>query len=900
MANSIQYSRLIKQSKEEIAQLQQWAAELNAIPKPTAGQIRARDDFFQKITALQQELQQYQQGYDQALKDELEYQKKADEKAAADKKAADEKAAATAVDEKKAAGEKVKSQTQPTAAETASADPNAKVQTPNDKPNTQQPKSQVSGTESSKSVSEDQTTPSAQSTVTKTNTDVVKAGSAKTTAAPRPNALSGLATYNYIVELQATDKQGLIRLQQEETYIPSDWVTLISTAGGLGGAGLLRNTKDKTTKWFTKEYYLDDLEFTSIVGINSNARASADTQVTFTITEPYGINLIQELWEFNTTSLKQENWTETCYMLKITFKGFTDQGELKDLGFTKYIPLRIMNIDIKLTSSGSVYTVNAVPFNGQGNDKRYGVLSKGIQCEGKTIYDILLGVDGAIDLEVAPDDYYKVTGVNPLTLIPNPPNLKLALNKEAMEEAEKNKSGPTTRAYPTEYDFDFINDLGLAIGNAIISKPEEIDTKDTSMNLPKDKQEAQIIKNLSSYQLLGQRNSSDIKININNQKVNFNAGQITEILSQLIINSSYVTDQIREFRKNYQEAIKEQNPEARKNKLDLLRKPFNWFRIVPKIYNTGKYDQSSNLDQKRIVYQIVGYEIQNPKGVGGQTVPAAKQSEIEKEIVKEYYYFFTGKNTEIINLDISLNTSYFSYRPRNPEIYAQATGKKPTEPNQNSAGTNVNTNETVTVKDPLNAAKTTVPTAKTERTSSGMGTTTADRNVAGQVASALYSNVDQLSVSLEIVGDPDLIKQDGVFKTAVEDGDEVPISFDNRERYVKLELRNPRDIDDATGTIDKTGSADQNVVFSGLYKILEINSKFSQGKFTQVLKLIRSVSDPEDQPTEISKKQDEAQKSGAFEPPILNIYDTPPNIKDIKPAISTDVLFGKFPPPPSL
>jgi hypothetical protein len=67
-----------------------------------------------------------------------------------------------------------------------------------------------------------------------------------------------------------------------------------------------------------------------------------------------------------------------------------------------------------------------------------------------------------------------------------------------------------------------------------------------------------------------------------------------------------------------------------------------------------------------------------------------------------------------------------------------------------------------------------------------------------------------------------------------------------------------------------------------------------------VLKLIRSVSDPEDQPTEISKKQDEAQKSGAFEPPILNIYDTPPNIKDIKPAISTDVLFGKFPPPPSL
>jgi hypothetical protein len=788
--------------------------------------------------------------------------------------------------------------TQPTAAETAISDNKAKVQSPNDKPKPQQNKSQVAGTDTSKTVSEDRSTPSVQETVEKSDSGVEKSGSSKNTKKIRPNALSSLASYNYIIELQATDFTGFSRLQQQETYIPDDWVTIISTAGGLNGARVLRDPKaDK--KWFTKEYYLDDLEFESIVGINSIARATADVKVSFTITEPYGINLVQELWEFNTESLKQQNWTETCYMLKINFKGYQDDGSLTTLEFTKYIPIRIVNLEIKLTSSGSVYTVNAVPFNSQGTDKRYGVLSKGIQCEGKTIYDVLLGVDGAIDLEVSPENYYRVTQVKPLTLIENPPNLKWALNKEARIEADKNKATAKTSVFPTEYDFDFINDLGFAIGESALIRPEENDVKDTSMNLPKNSQEAQMLKNLASYQLLGKRSESGIKINIDNQKVNFNAGPITEILSQLIINSSYVTDQIREFRKNYQDAMEETNPEARKNKLELLRKPFNWFRIVPKIYPIGKYDQSSNLDQKRIVFQIVGYEIQNPKGVGGQLVPAAKQSDIEKLVVKEYYYFFTGKNTEIINMDISLNTSYFTYRPRNSQINAQATGKKPTESIQNNTGTNINTNETVAVKDPLNAAKTTVPTAKTERASSGMGTATADRNVAGEVASALYSNVDQLSVNLEIVGDPDLIKQDGVFRTAVTDDETIPITFDNQERYVQLVFANPKDIDDETGTIEKIGEEQRNVGFSGLYRILQIKSRFSQGKFVQVLDLLRAVSDPTDQPTEVANKQDEAQSSGAFEPPIINVYDTPSSIKDIKPVISTDVLFGKFPPPPT-
>ena len=744
-----------------------------------------------------------------------------------------------------------------------------------------------------KSVSEDQSAPSASS-VAINRTNQQSAGSAAVSKV-RPNALSNLASYNYIIELQATDMRGLTNLQQTEEYHDKDWVTLISSSGGVGGAGILRNTGGSDPRqWFKKEYYLDDLEFISIVGVNSNARASADTEVIFNITEPYGINFVQELWEFNTESLKQPNWTETCYLIRITFKGYTDQGQLQNLNIVKYIPLKIINMEIKLTGSGSVYSLKAVPFNQQGNDKRYGVLQKGIQCEGKTLYDIILGINGDIDLS----EQDNRVSLNPLTLIENPANLKYALNKEARGEAQDSKTSKSVPAYPTEYDFDFINDLGDAIGNALVSKSDEINTKDTSMNLPKDEQEAQVLKNLTSYKLLGQRNSSDIKINIENQKVNFNAGQIVEILTQLIVNSTYITNQVKEFRENYQAALAETNAETRKAKFSLLKKPFNWFRIVPKIYNTGKYDQSGNQDQKRVVFLITRYEIQNPKGVGGQLVPSDKTVEIDKEVVKEYFYFFTGNNTEIINMDISLNTSYFNYRPRNANIYSQATGVKPQATNQTAAGTHINPSVTQVVKDPLNAATTTVAAPKNERPSIGMGTTTVDRNVAGQVTSALYSNVDQLSVNMEIMGDPDLIKQDGVFKTAVDDGDEVPVSFDNRERYVRMFFANPIDIDDQTGTLDRVGAQGQNAVFNGLYKILEIRSNFKQGSFTQQLHLLRSVSDPADQTAEIAKVQDAAAQSGLFDPPVLpSIYDLP-DIKNIKPVVGVGNLFGNFPPPP--
>jgi len=87
------------------------------------------------------------------------------------------------------------------------------------------------------------------------------------------------------------------------------------------------------------------------------------------------------------------------------------------------------------------------------------------------------------------------------------------------------------------------------------------------------------------------------------------------------------------------------------------------------------------------------------------------------------------------------------------------------------------------------------------------------------------------------MGDPDLIKQDGIFYIdKIEDDSDVPIVFNAKERYVSLTFKSPRDINDETGIIQEN----QDVIFNGYYTLISINSHFKEGKFTQNLKMIKA------------------------------------------------------------
>ena len=637
----------------------------------------------------------------------------------------------------------------------------------------------------------------------------------------RPNALSDLASYNYILEFKATDIQGLKNLQTSQRYRPEDWVTLISSTGGLSGVKSLRDSSDNTV-YFDKEYYIDNFELESIVGVNADATSGPDCMIKFTVSEPYGINFIQDLWDFNTYGLQNRNYLETCYMMVVSWKGFDDQGKLSKLDIVKYIPMRLAKIDIKLTSAGAEYSVEAIPFNHLTNQKKYGLLTSSAELEGTLISELILGKGKS---QTATGDQK---------------NLRYILNEEPKKVAEKTASEPGI-FNPTIYEFEFETVGNVNIGTSALAAAADIDVKDTSMDFKDVSQDdQQLLQSMKSYQLLSR---STPKIAREKTIVKFNKGsQITEILNQLIVNSTYITNQVKKYREDVKNALAVKDPKEREQAIKSLERSLNWFRIIPKVEVTGVYSKVDNVEQKKITYYIRPFEIQDTRGIAGSVIGAADPS---KFVVKEYFYFFTGKNTEIINVDLSFNSSMYTFRTSNTTVSQLGSNSKAVEDRTKNGAVNNPINSTDQAQDPINAGK--MSHSVPFQGAKNVGVATVDRNSGNEVANTLYSNIDLIQMDLEIMGDPDLIKQDSIMYSVYTgtNASDIPIPFDKGERYIRVLFVSPKDIDESTGMI--IGLKNSDTLFNGIYALIGITSFFKQGKFTQILKLRKVISIPQKQ-----------------------------------------------------
>ena len=121
---------------------------------------------------------------------------------------------------------------------------------------------------------------------------------------------------------------------------------------------------------------------------------------------------------------------------------------------------------------------------------------------------------------------------------------------------------------------------------------------------------------------------------------------------------------------------------------------------------------------------------------------------------------------------------------------------------------------------------------------------------------SLYTTAgaDMLQAALKIIGDPMYIKQDDVFyppdifgstmgPTNTPSGDPRLIAngslrMDTREVYIQVNYKTPSDIDESTGLMKYDNNYLQSL-FSGMYRVLTVDSSFSGGQFVQSLQTVR-------------------------------------------------------------
>jgi hypothetical protein len=314
------------------------------------------------------------------------------------------------------------------------------------------------------------------------------------------------------------------------------------------------------------------------------------------------------------------------------------------------------------------------------------------------------------------------------------------------------------------------------------------------------------------------------------QNMSFEAGTaITEVLGMVIRHSEFITEQIKD----------DENKEGTPSNGTV-----NWFKIIPGvIYND--YIKSSNRFAKKYIYHVIPYVIYNtrnrsfPIQVGGG------------EAIKEYNYIFTGKNKDVINIDLMFDMTYFTSLTTNQVNVGVASGTKapartedPATPGASAAQMAYDAASKAAAGEDLGFAGPTMPLVDAAGLIASVGSNSKS-DKARQLQSSLPTagnGADLLNLKLKIVGDPDLIKQDDVTfwniqpgQTETETGSKV---FDNEQRFVAVNFKSASDYNSVGMAIPGTDPYSVGV-FSGKYTINLIRSEFSGGKFTQELELIR-------------------------------------------------------------
>jgi hypothetical protein len=237
--------------------------------------------------------------------------------------------------------------------------------------------------------------------------------------------------------------------------------------------------------------------------------------------------------------------------------------------------------------------------------------------------------------------------------------------------------------------------------------------------------------------------------------------------------------------------------------------------------------------------------------------------------IKYYNYLYTGQNTDIIDLKIDFNTTYYT------AILAHTNAKAATDSSpdtdvaiqryEGSSAISLNPAIFTKIFPALAAIPNSTPlqyrfVADDVNLKSGMNI--ADREAALRVADMFKSiytaqNQEMLQLDLTIVGDPTLIKQDDWLYVVDPEGNSAyndwstsssgfvsshgHLPFDRSEQVVNVRINSPvdMDIDIYNEGVAYPQPRYSQSLFSGQYRILNISNKFSGGKFEQVLHMVR-------------------------------------------------------------
>lgn len=480
-------------------------------------------------------------------------------------------------------------------------------------------------------------------------------------------------------------------------------IFLVAQSAGMG-------SPDNRAPGFEVDYYIDNLSFKSYVSSVETGGPVAATDISFTIVEPYGFSFITRLRNAQAEVNKNmgnpptENPTRQFYILGTRFFGW-DQAGNQLMGdeifdgqpldpnangtgalFESYFDIVIREVKFKLDGRATTYAVKgaSTAISNTVNITK-GMIPDSKTAQGRTVREMLVGPEGLIT----------------------------KLNND------QQKLVPKSAEYPITYKIKWLGNDAEAIA---------ISSVVTENYLQKSNHPA------SNARTTTQSNDStavNSAPNKNATTMTIPAVPITQGIEQIIVRSKYLNDALTKNYKDDAEIDPDTNePDSTKGS----NKKMTWFNISPEISNI-KWDKKRNDWVYDITYVIQPYltPVVNNPYVANTTSYYGPH--------KRYDYWYTGKNTEILAYEQTLDNAYFNVLLSDPgESDGNETGNDSKNPGQ-AAPNAIN-----------------MQTGGDKNTSSGTSALAAINSF----RTSIYDPRNFATAKIQILGDPDYLMSDTV------------------------------------------------------------------------------------------------------------------------------------------
>jgi len=652
---------------------------------------------------------------------------------------------------------------------------------------------------------------------------------------PLHNPLHTYASYDYVLSFACLSVNEVSN--PDKTYMKGAPLTLICKSGNADPSNRINTAYGKF------DFFFQNLVFDVATQIDINM--TGNYKIDFNIIEPYSMGMFFEALEAAAERLGYATWRSAVWLIAIEFRGNTETGSMVPVPNTKrYIPLEIRDIQMHVDDRGCRYDISGIPSNMLALADNAAMFNTDISADGATVAEALQS--GELSLQVALNKFEKEKVAKGIQEKANQYLIYFPIDPSSYPEAgavtavesvisaviDPGTAGGTSDAIKTKFQLEtsnITNDLAQQLGNL-----NDIGIAELG-NDPTREGDSPAVKDSLTYDrdsgtffggALGTRDPS---------LGNFKFDQKTTIqnaINQVIIQSNYV-----------------------KTKLDPSALDENgyrdWWSIRTQVYPLSSTKDSVTGDIPRLyVYKVVPYKAHASRlKAQSQAIPGIKL--LSQQAVKQYNYIYTGKNDDILAINIDVNRSFFNIMPAdgNTENADSKTNERQGSGSEGGStkpitiglgGSTTNTKGTPSFVNFVGSL------FKSDGHGGG-GTERPATRAARAFMDAIASDKDVYNITMTIMGDPYYIAHSGTGNyTAsatqfINLNSDYTMAYENGEVDIVINFRTPIDLNQGTGLYSFSGGTKSSpmIRFSGLYCVTNVSNHFQDGKFIQYISAMR-------------------------------------------------------------